>query len=185
MKSLLKQDIKENKKTSGKKSSLRIKDIALIGMMSAALITAQVALSFLPNVELVTALIIIFTLIFGRKTLYIIYLFVFAEGFIYGFGMWWINYLYVWAFLYFVVRLLRKCHSLFLWVAVSSIFGFSFGALCSIPYFFMGSLPSVAAYWIAGIPYDLIHGFSNLGIALVIFIPVYISMRINHKKYIQ
>jgi hypothetical protein len=46
---------------------MRAKDIALIGMMSAIMITAQVALSFLPNIELVSMLIILSTLIFGWR----------------------------------------------------------------------------------------------------------------------
>jgi len=75
---------------------MKIKDIAIIAMLSAILITVQVTLGFLPNVELVSVLIILYTLVFGRKSLAIIYVFVTVEGFIYGFGLWWFNYLYVW-----------------------------------------------------------------------------------------
>lgn len=156
---------------------MRIKDIAIIGMMSAVLLVAQVALRFLPNVELVTALIILSTLIFGRKTLFIIYVFVAVEGVIYSFGLWWINYLYVWTILYLIVRLLRNFSSRFLWATVSGIFGLSFGALCSIPYFIVGGSATGAAYWISGIPFDIIHGIFNFGIALVVFDPFYLIMK--------
>ena len=184
MNSLLKPDI--NKASQSEKSvfTLRVKDIAVIGMLSALLITVQVGLSFLPNIELVSALIILITLVFGRKTLYIIYVFVAVEGIIYGFGIWWFNYLYVWTVLYFVVILLRKFRSPLLWAAVSGIFGVTFGALCSIPYFIMGGIASAAAYWIAGIPFDIIHGISNFIIALFVFIPFHmITKRLNSEHF--
>ena len=64
------------------KLSLKTRDIAIIGIMSAILITVQVAFAFLPNIELVSLIIIISTLVFKWKTLYIIYIFVLVEGLI-------------------------------------------------------------------------------------------------------
>lgn len=152
---------------------MRIKDIALIGMMSAIMIAVQVALSFLPNIELVSLLIILFTLVFGWKAFYIIYVFVGVEGLIYGFGLWWINYLYVWAILFIIVMLLRKLHSTFLWAVISGAYGLGFGALCSIPYFLTSGIASGFAYWVQGIPFDLLHGAGNFVAALVLFHPLY------------
>ena len=40
-----------------------------------------------------------------KKTLYIIYIFALLEGLIYGFGIWWIMYLYAWPMLAIVVVL--------------------------------------------------------------------------------
>lgn len=68
-----------------------------MGILSALLIIGQVALGFLPNIEVVTLLVIAYTLVFGKKVFFIIYIFVLVEGLIYGFGLWWINYLYVWS----------------------------------------------------------------------------------------
>jgi energy-coupling factor transport system substrate-specific component len=152
---------------------MRIKDIALIGMMSAILIAVQVALGFLPNVELVSLLIILYTLTFGRKAAYIIYVFVALEGIIYGIGLWWINYLYVWTVLFIITMLFRKVHSTLIWSAISGLFGLSFGALCSIPYFIAGGIPSGLAYWVAGIPFDITHGIANFVVSLVLFYPLH------------
>lgn len=162
---------------------MKIKDIVIIGMLSAILITVQVALSFIPNVELVSALIILYTLVFGRKTLYIIYIFVAVEGIIYGMGLWWINYLYVWTVLYFVTRLFHKHRSPLTWAIISSVFGFSFGSLCAIPYFILGGIPAGTANWIAGIPFDVIHGIANFVVALLVFIPFYYIMKRLHDVY--
>lgn len=152
---------------------LRIIDIVVIGMMSSVLLAVQFALSFLPNVELVSLLIILYTLIFGKKTLYIVYVFVILEGLVYGIGLWWFNYLYVWAILFIITLLMKKIHSQLIWAVISGIYGLSFGALCSIPYFITGGIPSGAAYWIAGIPFDILHGISNFAIAFALFDPLY------------
>ncbi len=162
---------------------MKIKDIVIIGMLSAILITVQVVLAFLPNIELVSLLIILYTLVLGRKALYIIYVFAIVEGLVYGVGLWWFNYLYVWTVLYLVVRLLRNQQSALLWAIVSGGFGLSFGALCSIPYFITGGIPSGMAYWVAGIPFDLIHGASNFGIALGVFVPFHYVMKNMKKEY--
>ena len=163
---------------------MKIRDIVIIGLLSAILIIVQVTLSFLPNVELVTTLIILYTLLFGRKTLYIISVFILVEGLIYGIGLWWFNYLYIWFVLYGIVRLLRKNRSPLVWAIVAGCFGFTFGALCSIPYFITGGIPTGMAYWVAGIPYDVIHGISNFFIALIAFLPfLYIMKNLKTNYY--
>ncbi len=162
---------------------MKIKDLVIIGMLSAILITVQVTLAFLPNIELVSMLIILYTLIFGRKTLCIIYIFIAAEGMIYGIGIWWFNYLYVWTILYFIVSIFRKSRSPFTWAVISGGFGLSFGALCAIPYFLTGGIPSGVAYWVAGIPFDLIHGLSNFCIAIAVFIPFHFIMNNMKNNY--
>lgn len=160
---------------------MRIKDIVIIGMLSSLLIATQVILSFLPNIELVSLLVILFTLLYKRKALFIILVFVLIEGFIYGFGLWWMNYLYVWFVLYFITRIFKKGQSPFHWAVISGAFGLTFGALCSILYLFIGwfegsfitGFQSAMAYWIAGIPFDITHGISNFFIALFLFKPLH------------
>jgi len=151
---------------------MRIKDIAMIGMMSALLFAVQVALGFLPNIELVSLLIILFTLNFRWKTLYIIYIFALLEGFMYGFGIWWFYYLYIWTILFFITLFFSKNRSSFFWAVVSGVFGICFGALCAISYLFLGGLQTAIGYWVSGIPFDIAHGIGNFVIALVLFRPL-------------
>jgi energy-coupling factor transport system substrate-specific component len=152
---------------------MRTKDIVVLGMLSAILIAVQVALRFLPNVEMVSLLIILFTLVFGPKTIYSIYVFVLLEGTIYGFGLWWLNYLYIWLILYLITVTFRKLRSPFYWAVISGCYGLFFGALCSIPYLFIGGPAACFAYWVSGIPFDLIHCAANFLIMLVLFKPIY------------
>lgn len=144
------------------KTSLKTKDLAVMGVMAAIVFISQVALSFLPNIELVTLLFILYTLVIGRKVFGVVYAFVFLEGITYGFGLWWINYLYVWTVLCFITLVFRKQTSFVCWSIISGFFGLAFGALCSLPYFFISGPSGAFAYWIAGIPSDITHCILSL-----------------------
>lgn len=151
---------------------MKAKDIVTIGVLSAVLFLSQVAFAFLPNIELVSVLVIAFTLVLERKTIYIIYIFALCEGLFYGFGVWWLMYLHVWTILYFLVRLFRSQTGRLFFAVLSGIYGLIFGALCSIPYFFILGVGGGLAYWIGGIPFDLVHGVSNFIVALFVLKPV-------------
>lgn len=152
---------------------MKTRDLAIIAMMSAILFVAQVALSFVPNIELVTLLIMVYTLVLGRKTLFAIYIFAILEGLFYGFGIWWIMYLYVWTILYLVVRVFQKQENLLVWSTIGGFFGLLFGTFCSIPYFITGGIGAGVAWWVAGLPYDILHGVGNFVVILVLFKPIH------------
>lgn len=151
---------------------MKVKELVVFAFLTAILLVAQIALAPIPNVELVSLLIIVYTKIFRKKVFIIIYGFVILEGLVYGFGVWWIMYLYVWSILAIVVMIFHKQNSAVWWAIISGIFGFVFGVLCSIPYYFIGGMHGAIAYWIAGIPFDLIHGFGNIVVALVLYKPI-------------
>lgn len=155
-----------------KKKTLSVKETALMGVMIATIEASKLALSFLPNVELVTLLIILYTIFFGKRIFYVISAFVLIEGCLYGFGLWWIMYLYIWPLLAAVTLLFRKKESVWFWSVLSAFFGLFFGALCSIPYFFVGGIKMAFTWWVAGIPYDIIHCVSNFFLCLILFVPL-------------
>ena len=82
--------------------------LALLGVLTAVLLGGQVALAALPNVEIVSLLVILYSLLLGRQVLFIVYGFVLLEGCLYGFGLWWVSYLYVWALLAVSALVLRR-----------------------------------------------------------------------------
>ena len=90
----------------------------------------------------------------------------------YGFGLWWFQYLIAWPVLGIVASRFRNTDSAFGWALISGIFGLFFGVLCAVPYLFMGGLKTAIAWWIAGIPWDLVHGVANFVIMLVLYNPV-------------
>jgi energy-coupling factor transport system substrate-specific component len=154
-------------------------DIALVGMMAAMIEACKVVMAVLPNIELTSFWVILFALVFGRRVYFVVPVFTLMEGLLYGFGMWWFMYLYAWPLLALTARLLRKMDSALNWAVVSGVFGLLFGLLCSIPYGVVGAADGLAAgvraafvWWVAGIPFDLIHGASNFVLMLVLYRPM-------------
>lgn len=148
-----------------------VRRIVILGVLGALLVIVQVSLAFLPNIELVSLLIIVYTLVLGSSVFAPILVFMLVEGLLYGFGLWWLNYLYLWPILAGVVLLLRKQRSPIFWAIFSGGFGLLFGALCAIPYFVIGGPASAFAYWVSGIPFDIAHCMGNIAAALLLFAP--------------
>ncbi|MCM1500583.1 MAG: hypothetical protein NC124_19145 [Clostridium sp.] len=163
-----------------KKLTLTRKDIAFIGMMVAVIEVCKMALGFLPNIELTTFWLIIFTLYFGWKMIFVVPVFLLIEISVYGFQLWVIMYLYIWPLLVLLVWIFRRQTSLWFWSILSSLYGLFFGLLCSIPYVVIGAagngilsgLHAGFTWWVAGIPWDLVHAIGNFVLMFVLFKPV-------------
>jgi len=147
-----------------------------MALMVAIIEVSKVALAQIPNVELTSFWVIMFTLYFGTRIFYVIPVFILIEGMMYGFNLWWIMYLYAWAMLALVVLLLRKMNTAWDWSFVSGLFGLCFGFLCAIPYIFTSGIAGAFAWWVAGIPWDLVHGIANFIIMLVLYKPMKLVM---------
>ena len=156
------------------------RDVATVALMVAVIETCKLFMQGLPNIEMTSFLIILFTLRFGRLAAYTVPVFILIEGMIYGFGLWWVMYLYAWPLLSLIARACSCVDSAFFWAVVSGVFGLLFGLLCAIPYFFIGlagggirqGLMQMFSWWVAGIPFDLIHGVSNFFLMLALYRPI-------------
>lgn len=166
------------------KQNLTARDITLMALMVAIIEVSKVALAQIPNVELTSFWIIMFTLYFGTRIFYVIPVFILIEGAMYPFGLWWIMYLYAWPILAIVVLLLRKRNNAWDMAFISGMFGLLFGFLCSIPYIFTSGLSGAFAWWVAGIPWDLVHGIANFAIMLVLYHPIkYVMAKMQSMDY--
>ena len=84
-------------------------DVCMLGVAAASLTATKLALSWLANVELVTVLIVYYTLIFKRlRAFFVVNIFILVECFIYGFGTWVVSYIIHWNFLVFFIGILEK-----------------------------------------------------------------------------
>ena len=172
--------------------NLSVKELTLIGMMVAIIEVCKVVLLPLPNIELTSFWVMMFTLYFGARIIYVIPVFILIEGAMYGFGIWWIMYLYVWPLLALLAWLFRKSESAWTWSAISGIFGLSYGMLCSIPYYIIGAaegglaggLQAGFAWWISGIPLDIVHGVGNFSLMLVLYRPIRSIMGVTKKMFL-
>jgi len=162
---------------------LTTQDIAFMGMAVAIIEACKMVMQGLPNIEVTSFFVILFTLVLGSKMLLVVPAFTLIEGCVYGFGIWWVMYLYAWPMLALITWFVRKKDSVILYSVISGLFGLFFGALCSIPYLFIGGPSMMFSWWIAGIPFDLIHGASNFVIMLLLYKPTRRVMdRINDRK---
>ena len=144
----------------------------LLALLGVLMYVSQVLMSQLPNIEIVSLLIILTARTFGYKSLASVFVFVGLEILTYGISLWVINYLYVWAIWCFVICIFRKIDNVWFYTVLSSFFGILFGTLCSIPYFFSGGFGFGISYIISGLRFDILHCIGNLVLTLILYKPL-------------
>lgn len=154
--------------------SVRTKNLILLALFSSIVYVSQIVLAFIPNVNVVTLMFIVYSYNIGiKKTLIILVVFINLMGITYGFGYWIIGYYWIYGVLIILTRLLKVFikDNLILWSLFGLLFGFLFGFLFAInDHYFIGV--NLMAYYIRGIPFDVIHGFSNMIAILFLFKPL-------------
>ena len=163
-------------------AKISVREIVLFGILGALTFAAKYVMSFLPNIEPVSLMVMLFAVVFGRKAVYPIYLYVVMEILFYGISLWNINYLYIWAVLALGAYLLRRMEHPLSWAILSGAFGLLFGALCGIVDVFIGGFSYAVTKWISGIPFDIAHCVGNFVIALLLFKPL---RKLLEKLYAQ
>lgn len=155
-----------------KADKLTVQEICLFGILGALTFAAKYVMSWMPNIEPVSLMVMLFAVTFGIKALFPVYLYVMMEILFYGLGTWNICYLYVWPILAVLALCFRKMEHPLGWAMLSGVFGLFFGALCGIVDIFIGGFGYALSKWISGIPYDLLHCAGNFVIALLLFVPL-------------
>ena len=128
---------------------------------------SKMIMEMAPNVHLLGVFIVAFTVVYRKKALYPIYVFVLLNGMFCGFAGWWIPYLYIWTVLWGIVMLLPqnmpKKVQPFVYMAVCAVHGFLYGTLYAPVQAALYGLnfKGMIAWIVAGLPFDLIHGVSN------------------------
>lgn len=146
--------------------------MVLFAVLGALTFAAKYVMSFLPNIEPVSLMVMLFGVVFGKKAVYPVALYVLMEILFYGLGLWNINYLYIWAILAAAAYCMRALRHPLAWALLSGTFGLLFGALCGIVDVFIGGFGYAVTKWISGIPFDVMHCVGNFCIALVMFVPL-------------
>ena len=163
-------------------AKITVKELALFRILGALTFAAKYVMSFLPNIEPVSLMVMLFAVTFGWKGLYPTYLYGAMEILFYGLGLWNLNYLYIWAVLAVAAYLLRSVEHPLAWAMISGTFGLLFGALCGIVDIFIGGVPYAMAKWASGIPFDIFHCAGNFVIALLLFKPMRQLMQKLYRK---
>ena len=153
---------------------MSVKKMTRVALMTAILYIAKLVLDFLPNVELVSLLVILYTLVFGVESILVVTVFNLFQLIQWGFGTWLISYFYVWPLLCVLTLLLKRIlkEEFVLWAVFAGIFGLIFGSLFAVLYLFVD--PAYAlSYWISGLPWDVWHAAANFVLMLVVGKPLY------------
>ena len=148
--------------------------LCLTAMMGVLLTVSKEVMAFLPNFEPVTLLVMLFTLVFGGAALGAVGVFLALEGLLYGFGRWWVMYLYCWPLLALLTLLLRRFgwDRAWQWALAAGVFGLGFGALCSLAYLPIGGPKMMLTWTLAGLPFDAIHAGGNFLLMLLLYRPL-------------
>lgn len=155
--------------SAGKSARLSIREIAELSLFCALMVAGKECLRLIPNVHPVTLLLLLATAVYGAKALYPAFGFALLEIALYGAGLWNLMYLYVWPIVVLAALPFRRSESRAFWAAIAGLHGLCFGALCAIPYFFIGGWQMAFSWWVSGIPYDVIHCVSN---TVLVFVPL-------------
>lgn len=153
---------------------MKTKQLVQTAILGLILYIYQVVFSFIPNVEFVSLLILMYAIALPKLSLSAIFVFILLEGLQWGFGLWWWSYLYVWPILYMMVKFLKKYikqDDVLSWAIVLGFYGLVFGSLFSIVYIPV-SLSYAITYWISGLIFDVIHCISNFILCLLLFKPI-------------
>ncbi len=143
-------------------------------MLGAIMFCSKIIMEVLPNIHLLGVLTMVYTLVFRKKALIPIYLYVLLNGLYAGFSMWWVPYLYVWAILWGITMLLParmpKKLAYVVYSAVCSLHGLAFGALYAPAQAVMFGMNAeqTVAWIIAGLPFDAIHAIGNFAVGFLI-----------------
>ena len=153
---------------------LTIREIAVFGMLGGIMYASKLIMELIPNVHLLGALIIAYTVVYRKKALYPIYTYVILNGILCGFAASWVPYLYLWTLLWGAVMLLpkqmpKKVRPI-VYMTVCAAHGFLFGTLYAPAQAILFGLnfKGMIAWIVAGLPWDAIHGVSNFFCGLLI-----------------
>ncbi|MBE5929741.1 MAG: hypothetical protein E7268_01620 [Lachnospiraceae bacterium] len=161
---------------------LTIREMAIFSMLGALMYVSKMIMEWAPNIHLLGVFTIAFTVVYRAKALYPIYIYVLLNGIFAGFGTWWIPYLYIWAVLWGITMLLPKKMpkpvAVVVYSLVNALHGYGFGILYAPAQALLFGLnfKGMIAWIVAGFPFDVIHGTSNLVCGLLI-VPIVLVLQ--------
>ncbi|MDE5756185.1 MAG: hypothetical protein K2I23_03765 [Clostridia bacterium] len=154
--------------------------LALIAIMAATLEGGKLALSFLPNVEIVTLLCAVYGYVFGICGIIATYVFVGIETLIWGANTWVITYLIHWGCVAFVFMLFGKfkIQNRLIATATAVLLTVAFGVLSSLvdtgllTGFFNDFWKRFAIIYARGFVFYITQIICNLLLFLIVFKPL-------------
>lgn len=148
--------------------------MCLYPMIAVLMLCSKLLMEFLPNVHLLGMFTMLCAIAFRVKGLIPIYIYVFLNGLVAGFNLWWVPYLYIWTVLWGMTMLLPRNMptkvAAVVYPAVCALHGLIYGALYAPAQALMFgfNFEQTVAWIIAGFPFDVIHCISNAAAGLLV-----------------
>lgn len=164
----------------------KLVDILVFTMLGVIMLLSKFLMEALPNFHLLGTLITAYTIVYRKDALKPIYIFVLLSGIVYGFGIWWIPYLYIWTVLWVMVMLLPKNMNpkvtAPVYMIVSGLHGILYGTLYAPAQALLFGLDfkGMLAWIAAGFSFDVMHCVGNVILGILI-IPIANALRKFHK----
>lgn len=165
----------------------KLADVIVFAMLGTVMFISKLLMEAFPNIHFLGMLTMVYTIVYRKKALIPIYVYVFLNGLYAGFSPWWIPYLYLWAILWGITMLLPQNMNtktaVPVYAVVCSLHGLFFGTLYAPAQAIMYGLDfkAMIAWIIAGLPYDAIHAVGNLAAGLLI-LPLTEALKKAHKS---
>ena len=166
---------------------LTVKETVTFALLGVVMFVSKIAMEALPNIHLLAVLTVTYTIVFRKKALYPLYVYVLLNGLVSGFNLWWIPYLYIWTILWAVTMLLpknmNKKIAVPVYMMVCGLHGLLFGVMYAPAQALMYGLSfkGTIAWIVAGFPFDAIQGVGNFVLGLLV-LPLTKIIRIAMKE---
>ncbi len=148
--------------------------IAFLALLTAACVVGRFLFTFLPNVQPMTAILLMMTLILSLpEALLVAALSLVITNLFLGFGIWTVGQLISYAGILLLFHLLTRIPVLGgkLWfqTAIAGLTGFVYGFIYSVFNYFLMGLTVFWPYWISGLSFDTLHAAGNIGFYLILW----------------
>ena len=150
---------------------------------------SKIVMELLPNIHLLGTLTVVYTLVYRKRALIPIYVYVLLNGVYAGFSLWWMPYIYIWTLLWGIVMLIPsnmpRRVKIIVYPIVSMLHGLLFGVLYAPAQSLMFGLDfEQTLAWIAsGFVFDVIHAAGNFALGFLILPLANLLDRLSKGKY--
>lgn len=156
-----------------KSNHFTTQELAFLSLLTAACVVGRLAFQFIPNVQPMTALLIMITLHFGfSRGLIVSILSLLVTNFYLGMGVWTVSQILGFSLLLLIASLLGRFQIFhkYIWLqAIYSLFaGYLYGFILAVIDTQVYGMTNFWAYYFAGLSFDTLHAIGNLGFYLIL-----------------
>lgn len=143
-----------------------------MSLLIALSVVGRIYLSFIPNVQPTTVIIIISSFILSPiHAIIVAVMSVIVSNMFLGMGYWVVYQSVAWAIISLISSLIGKQHDklpIFLLAIYSGLCGLLYGAIISVPMAYLMNV-NFLTYYIVGLPFDVAHAIGNVIFFLVLY----------------